>query len=156
MPTLLFLSPNLPPYKEWCTFWMRLIITKGPQNYQVLVKFTNFRGINPRQASCTLHPSLRKIVMGIMRTREWGCQRRSFMLPKELFIYHWTRLFINWKDVLSSLVSHSMLRHYMHAHTMYVISKADLIKYFFSRLVRNGWLVKWVVILEQHHLIYMP
>jgi len=151
---------------------------KGPQNYQVLIKFTSSRGTNlrqasctlhpslrkivmgimrirewgcqsrsfilpkqlfiyhrtklfinwkhvPRQASCTLHPSLRKIVMGIMWIREWGCQRRSFILPKQLFIYHWTKLFINWKHVLALMLAIQNLRHYMQAYTLSVISKDD-------------------------------
>ena len=40
----------------------------------------------------------------------------------------------------------------MQARTMYIISKADPIKYILSRPVLHGWLVKWEVILEQYEL----
>jgi len=40
------------------------------------------------------------------------------------------------------------LRHYMYAHTVYVISKPNLVEYILLRLVLNEQLVKWVVILE--------
>jgi len=48
------------------------------------------------------------------------------------------------------------LRHYMQAHTIRVISKADSIKYILSRPVLSGCLAKGVVILEQYDLVYMP
>ena len=48
------------------------------------------------------------------------------------------------------------LRHYMQAHTVRVISKADLIKYILSRPVLNGCLAKWAIILEQYDLVYVP
>jgi len=48
------------------------------------------------------------------------------------------------------------LRHYVQAHTMHVISKANPIKYILTRPVLNGRLVKWAVILEQYDLLYMP
>jgi len=38
---------------------------------------------------------------------------------------------------------------------VHVISKAKPIKYILSRLVLNGWPVKWAVILEQYDLVYM-
>jgi len=40
------------------------------------------------------------------------------------------------------------MRHYMQAHTVHVIYKADPIKYILTRPVLNGRLAKWVVILE--------
>ena len=48
------------------------------------------------------------------------------------------------------------LRHYMQAHIVRVISKADPIKYILSRPVLSGQLAKWVVVLEQYDLIYVP
>ena len=41
----------------------------------------------------------------------------------------------------------------MQAHTVYIISKADLIKYILSRPVLYGRLAKWAIILEQYDLI---
>jgi len=48
------------------------------------------------------------------------------------------------------------LRHYVQAHTVWVISKADPIRYILSRPVLSGHLAKWAVILEQYDLIYVP
>ena len=47
------------------------------------------------------------------------------------------------------------LKHYMQAHTQRVISKVDLVKYILSRLVLQGRLARWAVILEQYDLIYI-
>ena len=44
----------------------------------------------------------------------------------------------------------------MQVHIVYVISKANLVQYFLSRSALNGQLVKWVVILEQYDLVYLP
>ena len=44
----------------------------------------------------------------------------------------------------------------MQAHTVRVISKADPVKYILSRPVLSGRLAKWVVILEQYDLVYLP
>ena len=48
------------------------------------------------------------------------------------------------------------LRHYMQAHTVRVISKADPIKYILSRPILSGRLAKWTVILEQYDIVYVP
>jgi len=48
------------------------------------------------------------------------------------------------------------LRHYMPAHTVRVISKADPIKYILSRSVLSERLAKWAVILKQYDLVYVP
>ena len=37
-----------------------------------------------------------------------------------------------------------------------MISKADPIKYILSRLILSGQLVKWVAILKQYDLVYLP
>jgi len=47
------------------------------------------------------------------------------------------------------------LRNYMQAHIMYLISKANTIKYILSRPVLHGLLAKWALILEQYDLIYV-
>jgi len=43
----------------------------------------------------------------------------------------------------------------MQAHTVYVISKADSIKYIMSRPVLDGRLAKWAVILKKFNLIHV-
>jgi len=43
----------------------------------------------------------------------------------------------------------------MQAHTVYIISKGNPIKYILSRLVLHGRLAKWVVILEQYDVVYV-
>jgi len=48
------------------------------------------------------------------------------------------------------------LRHYMQAHKVRVISKADPIKYVLSRPVLSGRLAKWAIILELYDLVYVP
>jgi len=48
------------------------------------------------------------------------------------------------------------LRHYLQAHKVRVISKADPVKYILSRPVLSGRLAKWAIILEQYDLVYVP
>jgi len=60
------------------------------------------------------------------------------------------------KVCLALMFTVQKLRHYMQAHTVRVISKADLIKYILSRPVLSGRLAMWVVILEQYDLVYVP
>ena len=48
------------------------------------------------------------------------------------------------------------LTHYIQAHTVWVISKADPIKYILSRPVLIEHLAKWVINLEQYDLVYVP
>jgi len=43
----------------------------------------------------------------------------------------------------------------MQAHTVYVIDKANPIKYILSRLVLHGRLAKWAVIIEQYDLVHV-
>jgi len=59
------------------------------------------------------------------------------------------------KMCLALMFAVQKLRDYMQAHTVYVISKADLIKYILSRPVLYGRLAKWVVILEQYDLVHV-
>ncbi|KAL2944011.1 Gypsy retrotransposon integrase-like protein 1 [Bienertia sinuspersici] len=48
------------------------------------------------------------------------------------------------------------LKHYMQAHTVRVISKADPIKYILSRPVLSGRLAKWAVLINQHDIVHVP
>jgi len=60
------------------------------------------------------------------------------------------------KTCLALMFAVQKLRHYMEAHMVQVISKADPIKYILSRSVLSGRLAKWAIILEQYDLIYVP
>jgi len=41
------------------------------------------------------------------------------------------------------------------SYIVQVVSKADPIKYILSRLILNGRLVKWAVVLKQYDLVYI-
>jgi len=60
------------------------------------------------------------------------------------------------KVCLALIFDLRMLRHNIHAHTVLVIPKANLIKYILSRPILIGRLAKWAVVLEQYDLIYVP
>ena len=44
----------------------------------------------------------------------------------------------------------------MQAYTVRLIAKADLIKYVLSKLVVSGRIARWVVLLQQYDLAYVP
>ncbi|TYK28245.1 ty3-gypsy retrotransposon protein [Cucumis melo var. makuwa] len=48
------------------------------------------------------------------------------------------------------------LRHYMQAFTVHLVAKADPIKYVLSRPIIWGHLAKWVVLLQQYDIVYIP
>jgi len=83
---------------------------------------------------------------------------------KEIALYYLSRTLVGAelkyspieKICLSLIFAIQKLRHYMQAYTVQVISKADPIKYILSRPILNGRLVKWVVILKQYNLLYIP
>jgi len=60
------------------------------------------------------------------------------------------------KICLSLIFAIQKLRHYMKSYIVLVISKDDPVKYILSRSILNGWLAKWVVILKQYDLVYVP
>ena len=60
------------------------------------------------------------------------------------------------KMCLALIFAIQKLRHYMQAHTVRVISKADPIKWILSRPILSGRLAKWAVILKQYDLVYVP
>jgi len=59
------------------------------------------------------------------------------------------------KMCLALMFAIQKLRHYMQAHTLYVISKANSIKYVLSNPIIHGRLAKWAVILEQYDLVHV-
>ncbi|XP_075659140.1 uncharacterized protein LOC142629025 [Castanea sativa] len=48
------------------------------------------------------------------------------------------------------------LEHYMQAHTVRLVAKADPIKYVLARPVVSGRIARWVVLLQQYDLAYVP
>ncbi|CAM9000520.1 unnamed protein product [Rhodiola kirilowii] len=60
------------------------------------------------------------------------------------------------KMCLALVFAVQKLRHYMQAHTVHVVSKADPIKYILSRPVLSGQLAKWAVLLKQYDLVFVP
>ncbi|XP_074315068.1 uncharacterized protein LOC141651248 [Silene latifolia] len=60
------------------------------------------------------------------------------------------------KICLALVFAIQKLRHYMQAHTIHVVSKADPIKYILSRPVLSGRLAKWAVLLKQYDLVFVP
>ncbi|KAA0025936.1 uncharacterized protein E6C27_scaffold34G002400 [Cucumis melo var. makuwa] len=48
------------------------------------------------------------------------------------------------------------LRHYMQAFTVHLVAKVDPIKYVLSRPIISGRLAKWVVLLQQYDIVYIP
>jgi len=83
---------------------------------------------------------------------------------KEIALYFLSRTLVrvelNYSTIekmcLALMFAIQKLRHYMQAHTVWVISKADPIKYILSRPILSRQLAKWVVILKQYDLIYVP
>ena len=59
------------------------------------------------------------------------------------------------KMCLALMFTVQKLRHYMQAHTVYIIAKANPIKYILSRLVLHGRHAKWAVIIEQYDLVHV-
>ncbi|CAM8893133.1 unnamed protein product [Rhodiola kirilowii] len=60
------------------------------------------------------------------------------------------------KICLALVFAVQKLRHYMQAHIVHVVSKADPIKYILSRPVLSGRLAKWAMLLKQYDLVFVP
>ncbi|CAM8988114.1 unnamed protein product [Rhodiola kirilowii] len=60
------------------------------------------------------------------------------------------------KICLALVFAVQKLRHYMQAHTVHVVSKANPIKYILSRPVLSGRLAKWAMLLKQYDLVFVP
>ncbi|CAM8896658.1 unnamed protein product [Rhodiola kirilowii] len=60
------------------------------------------------------------------------------------------------KICLALVFAVQKLRHYIQAHTVHVVSKADPIKYILSRPVLSGRLAKWAMLLKQYDLVFVP
>ncbi|GLT26704.1 hypothetical protein SLA2020_017500 [Shorea laevis] len=60
------------------------------------------------------------------------------------------------KICLALIFSTKKLRHYMLAHVVHLISKADPLKYIMSKPVLSGRLAKWALLLSEFEIIYVP
>ncbi|CAM8984212.1 unnamed protein product [Rhodiola kirilowii] len=60
------------------------------------------------------------------------------------------------KICLALVFAVQKLRHYMQAHTVHIVSKADPIKYILSRPVLSGRLAKWAMLVKQYDLVFVP
>ncbi|KAM1291750.1 hypothetical protein ACFX13_019140 [Malus domestica] len=60
------------------------------------------------------------------------------------------------KMCLALIFAIQKLRHYMHAYTIHLVAKADLVKYVMSKPVLTGRLAKWALLLNQYEIIYVP
>ena len=83
---------------------------------------------------------------------------------KEAALYYLSRTLVgaelNYSPIekvcLALIFAIQKLKHYMRAHTVKVISKADPIKYILSRPVLSGRLAKWAMLISQHDVVYVP
>ena len=48
------------------------------------------------------------------------------------------------------------LRHYLQAHSIQLISRADPIKYIMFKPILSGRLAKWALLLQEFEIIYVP
>ena len=60
------------------------------------------------------------------------------------------------KTCLALFFAIDKLKHYMQAHTVHLVAKADPMKYILARPVLSGRLAKWAVILQSYDIIYVP
>jgi hypothetical protein len=47
------------------------------------------------------------------------------------------------------------LRHYLQAHSVRLISRADPLKYIISRPILSGRLAKWALLLQEFEIVYI-
>src|SRR6516165_10548696 len=83
---------------------------------------------------------------------------------KEMALYYLSRTMtgpeLNYshieKTCLALFFAVDKLKHYMHAHTIHLVAKADPIKYILSKLVLSGRLAKWAAMLQSYDIVYAP
>ena len=60
------------------------------------------------------------------------------------------------KTCLALFFAVDKLKHYMQAHTIHLVARADPIKYILAKPVLSGRLAKWAVILQSCDIVYVP
>ena len=82
---------------------------------------------------------------------------------KENALYYLSRMLnsaeLNYSPIekicLALMFAIKKLRHYLQAHSVHLISRADPIKYIMSRPVLSGRLAKWALLLQEFEIIYV-
>ena len=59
------------------------------------------------------------------------------------------------KTCLALMFAIKKLRHYLQAHSVRLISRADPLKYIISRPVLSGRLAKWALLLQEFEIVYV-
>lgn len=83
---------------------------------------------------------------------------------KENAIYYLSRKFLQYEERYSALEKLCLalvwatkkLRHYLLTHTVHVVSKADPLKYIFDKPIVNGRISRWMVMLAEFDLKFVP
>ena len=60
------------------------------------------------------------------------------------------------KICLALMFAVKKLRHYLQAHTVHLISRADPLKYLMSKAVLSERLAKWALLLQEFDITYVP
>ncbi|XP_074283794.1 uncharacterized protein LOC141608332 [Silene latifolia] len=123
---------------------------------EVLGQRASAGGTNSRKTTGPLHCSTRTLTGG-------NCAQ-EIEDRKERALYYLSRTLVgaelNYAPIekicLALVFAIQKLRHYMQAHTIHVVSKANPIKYILSRPVLSGRLAKWAMLLKQYDLVFVP
>jgi RNase H-like domain found in reverse transcriptase len=116
---------------------------------------------------CWRHPYLRKNSFYIHTALDGSL---GALLAQEnqdsnqIVLYYLSRMMVGAEHGYSPIEKHclalifavKMLRHYMLAHKIILISKVDPLKYLMTRPMLTGRLAKWAIILIEFDITYMP
>ena len=84
-----------------------------------------------------------------------GSERAIYYLSKK-FIQYETRYTELEKTCLALVWASKKLRHYLLAHTVHIVSQLDPLKYMFEKPALSGRLSRWLVMLSEFDLKFMP
>ena len=93
---------------------------------------------------------------GAMLAQEVDKDERAIFYISKKFIQYETRYTSLEKTCLALVWATKKLRHYMLTHTVHVISEHNPIKYLFQQPAINGRLSRWMVMLAEFDLKYIP
>ncbi|XP_021747334.1 uncharacterized protein LOC110713176 [Chenopodium quinoa] len=97
-----------------------------------------------------------KETMGAMLAQEIeGKENVVYYLSKKMLSYE-TRYTPLEKLCLALVWATKKLRHYMLTHTLHVVSRIDPLKYLFKKETVNGRLSRWIVMLSEFDLKFVP
>ena len=103
-----------------------------------------------------LYISATETFLGILLAQEDNNNKEQaiYYLSHTLISYE-TNYSINEKAYLVVVFSSQKLRHYMLAHTTWMVAKIDPLKYLLSKETLTGRLTKWVMILSEFDIQYV-